>query len=163
MPATTSDCDAGSGDGVAVKGTTCGGVKFIVPNNWVEAANYTIVVQSLSTSTDVGYTDAVTIAAANSTTASSTVASLSILDGAASTAAAVVSGSSTVASGSATSSGKSASTASTKTGTSSTSGSASKSASASAAASSAASGAERIVGGGCALVAAVLVGLTALF
>ncbi|KAL8279622.1 hypothetical protein RQP46_007935 [Phenoliferia psychrophenolica] len=73
MSGTGTACDAGGGPGVAVSGATCGGLDFIVPNNWVEASNYTIQVQSLTTTTDVGYTDAITITAANSTTADSTV------------------------------------------------------------------------------------------
>ncbi|KAM0747615.1 hypothetical protein T439DRAFT_328836 [Meredithblackwellia eburnea MCA 4105] len=76
--ATTSDCDAGSGPGVKVSGVTCGRLEFVVPNEWENALNYTIVVQSLQSS-DVGYTDAISIVAANSTTSSHTTSGISLV------------------------------------------------------------------------------------
>ncbi|GAA5973517.1 hypothetical protein JCM11641_007094 [Rhodosporidiobolus odoratus] len=59
-------CDAGYGMGVVAPGHECGRVEFVVPEDWKQMQNYTIVVQSLSDESLAGYTDMITIAAANS-------------------------------------------------------------------------------------------------
>ncbi|GAA6008495.1 hypothetical protein JCM11491_004498 [Sporobolomyces phaffii] len=59
-------CDSGYGLGVVAPGHECGRVQFVVPSGWQKMDNYTIVVQSLDHPDEVGYTDMITIAAADS-------------------------------------------------------------------------------------------------
>ncbi|GAA5858701.1 hypothetical protein JCM8547_001430 [Rhodosporidiobolus lusitaniae] len=59
-------CDSGYGLGVVAHGHECGRVEFVIPMGWEKMDNYTIVVQSLSDPDLIGYTDMITIAAANS-------------------------------------------------------------------------------------------------
>ncbi|GAA5838164.1 hypothetical protein JCM3766R1_001844 [Sporobolomyces carnicolor] len=59
-------CDAGYGVGVVAPGHECGRVEFVVPAGWQKMDNYTIVVQSLDQPDEIGYTDMITIADANS-------------------------------------------------------------------------------------------------
>ncbi|GAA5903065.1 uncharacterized protein JCM6883_002681 [Sporobolomyces salmoneus] len=58
-------CDSGYGLGVVAPGHECGRVEFVVPDGWEKMNNYTIVVQSLNNPDEIGYTDMITIAAAN--------------------------------------------------------------------------------------------------
>ncbi|GAA95193.1 uncharacterized protein L969DRAFT_42705 [Mixia osmundae IAM 14324] len=67
-PATTSDCNAGSGYGVPVSGVACGAFAFTVPSAWpVTGPLYSISVVSQSDATVAGYTDRIEVHPANST------------------------------------------------------------------------------------------------
>ncbi|GAA6011537.1 hypothetical protein JCM10207_002651 [Rhodosporidiobolus poonsookiae] len=61
-------CDSGYGMGVVAPGHECGRVEFVVPLGWKRMDNYTIVVQSLSDESLIGYTDMITITGPNKTT-----------------------------------------------------------------------------------------------
>ncbi|POY72913.1 hypothetical protein BMF94_4074 [Rhodotorula taiwanensis] len=68
-------CDSGAGTGVVQPGNECGQVQFVVPDGWQQMNNYTIVVQSSDNPNLAGYTDMITIAAANSSSPSAVPAS----------------------------------------------------------------------------------------
>ncbi|GAA6005219.1 uncharacterized protein JCM10292_005347 [Rhodotorula paludigena] len=63
-------CDSGYGMGVIAQGHECGRVEFVVPEKWQRLNNYTIVVQSLSDESLIGYTDMITIADYNASSPS---------------------------------------------------------------------------------------------
>ncbi|GAA6054784.1 hypothetical protein JCM3770_007432 [Rhodotorula araucariae] len=72
IPATSQEgyCDSGYGLGVVAHGHECGRVEFVVPEDWKQMNNYTIIVQSLEDSTLVGYTDMITVAPYNASSPS---------------------------------------------------------------------------------------------
>ncbi|BGP51535.1 hypothetical protein JCM10450v2_007481 [Rhodotorula kratochvilovae] len=63
-------CDSGYGLGVVAPGHECGRVEFVVPQEWKQMNNYTIVVQSLQDSSLIGYTDMITVAPYNASSPS---------------------------------------------------------------------------------------------
>ncbi|GJN93914.1 hypothetical protein Rhopal_006973-T1 [Rhodotorula paludigena] len=72
IPANSQEgyCDSGYGMGVIAQGHECGRVEFVVPEKWQRLNNYTIVVQSLSDESLIGYTDMITIADYNASSPS---------------------------------------------------------------------------------------------